>query len=145
MATLPRTKVPRPVLERSVEPETKPPRVRATLGTTTLRAWLVSAERVMTPLSAKLLKPPKFRSPLIWVALLMARAEPPERSKAPFSKIRLFVPPTGPEVGTVPTPLWVELALTWSPESPATVRSLVKTDWPPRDRTPPPLTRIGCW
>ena len=141
---MPRTKVPRPVLMRSEEPETTPPRVRDTVGTTTLMAWATSGCRVTRPLSARLLKPPKVKSPLTRTALLIALAEAPERRSAPLSRTRVPVP-TGPDAGTAPTALPVELALRKRPVPPATVKSLVKTLWPPRESTPPPATVMGCW
>ena len=139
---MPSTKLPRPVLTRSFEPETTPPRVRATVGTTTSMACALSAPSVMRPLRARLLKPPKPKSPRISTALVIALAEAPESSRAASSRTSLPIP-TGPAVGTAPTAVPVELALRKRPEPPPTVKSLVKVLWPPRESTPPPVTAIG--
>ena len=139
---MPSTRLPRPVLTRSFEPETTPPRVRATVGTTTSMACALSAPSAMRPLRARLLKPPKLKSPRISTALVIAWVERPESSRAASSRTSLPIP-TGPAVGTTPTAVPVELALKKRPEPPPTVKSLVKTLWPPRESTPPPVTAIG--
>ena len=144
MAPLPRTRLPRPVLTRSEEPETTPPRVRETVGTTTLMAWATSGSSVTRPLSATLLKPPKVKSPWMRTALLIALAEAPESSRAPLPRMSRPAP-TGPAVGVVPTELTFVLVLRNRPEPPVTVKSLVKTLWPPRESTPPPVTAMGIW
>ena len=76
--------------------------------------------------------------------MLIALAEAPDRRSASSPRIRRPAP-TGPAVGIVPTALPVELALMWRPEPPRTVKSLVKTLWPPRESTPPPVTAMGIW
>ena len=66
------------------------------------------------------------------MALVIVKVEAQESSRSASSSKSLPLR-SGPDVGTTPTAVPVELALKKRPEPAPTVKSLVKTLWPPRE------------